>query len=81
MHKAQVENGHVTWNARRHIAGLETKAAASRTAAGEGPNKRQRTDAGPAGGASEQDGPAVDDVIKAFINGTDALSNTKVCIT
>lgn len=88
VHKDQAAQGHLPWNARRLINDLEQKAAAKQSAGGSGASgasgvegpaaKRLRTDGGLAGQGSLQDGPAVDEVIKAFLNGTDALSNTKV---
>nr|QBB20015.1 E3 SUMO protein ligase SIZ1-like proteon [Ettlia sp. YC001] len=93
VHNVQASQGHVPWQARRHISDLEQKAAAKGSAkddsgvqaeagsvagsasAAEGPNKRQKVVSG------LQDGPAVDEVITAFLTGADALSNTKVrCI-
>lgn len=90
VHNVQASQGHVPWQARRHISDLEQKAAAKGSAkddsgvqaeagsvagsasAAEGPNKRQKVVSG------LQDGPAVDEVITAFLTGADALSNTKV---
>eukprot|EP00878_Enallax_costatus_P018799 GHUV01019812.1.p1 GENE.GHUV01019812.1~~GHUV01019812.1.p1 ORF type:complete len:284 (+),score=91.66 GHUV01019812.1:554-1405(+) len=87
VHKDQVSQGHCPWTSRRAINDLEQKAAAksggnaagpAAAAADAQPAKKQRINGTTVG---LQDGAAVDDVIKAFLTGADALSNTKVrCI-
>lgn len=82
VHKDQVSQGHISSSVRRVISDLEQKTAAGSGAAGlaaavdRHSNKKQRINGG---SEALQDGSAVHDVIKAFLTGSDALSNTKVC--